>query len=89
MPDVSRTDGEHKAGVWAAQLPAARPHEVRGGDKVVSVDIIYLLRYIHTISTYFFLPCTHLVCTNQTFILKNIVWKEMLINRIRNISYLE
>ena len=57
--------------------------------RLVSVDIIYLLRYIHTISTYFFLPCTHLVCTNQTFILKNIVWKEMLINRIRNISYLE
>ena len=57
--------------------------------RLVSVDIIYLLRYIHTISTYFFLPLTHLVCTNQTFILKNIVWKEMLINRIRNISYLE
>ena len=57
--------------------------------RLVSVDIIYLLRYIHTISTYFFLPCTYLVCTNQTFILKNIVWKEMLINRIRNISYLE
>ena len=57
--------------------------------RLVSVDIVYLLRYIHTISTYFFLPCTHLVCTNQTFILKNIVWKEMLINRIRNISYLE
>ena len=46
--------------------------------RLVSVDIIYLLRYIHTISTYFFLPCTHLVCTNQTFILKNVVWKEML-----------
>ena len=57
--------------------------------RLVSVDIIYLLRYIHTISTYFFLPCTHFVCTNQTFILKNDVWKEMLINRIRNISYLE
>ena len=48
--------------------------------RLVSVDIIYLLRYIHTISTltYFFLPCTHFVCTNQTFILKNVVWKEML-----------
>ena len=77
MPDVSRTDGEHKAGVWTAQLPAARPHEIRGGDKV-GVRRYYLLTYIHTISTYFFLPCTHFVCTNQTFILKNVVWKEML-----------
>ena len=46
--------------------------------RLVSVDIIYLLRYIHTISTYLLLPRTHFVCTNQTFILKNVVWKEML-----------
>ena len=63
--NVSRTDGEYKAGVWAAQLPAARPHEVRGGDKV-GVRRYYLLTYIDTISTYFLLPRTHFFCTNQT-----------------------